>query len=244
MNRTMARHTDCLKQIMAAPGPSRCHVGLYKIAREAIGTHEAATAPDWICAVVAVVRPLLRRRMGANEGRVNEAERILNELLPNPGLRPPAISFYCQWQKSKPDLDSSTKPERLAMDAIDNIRTLGDADLNFSKTLIHYQRRRTAGVPGASNRHGRQSGSSQRSGQSATPIRRTIETSVLQNTTSVLCMQNSGSNNSAQRRSHRRLCRSIFPNRTTSMRSSTTRESSTCGTASRNEKGRDYEIGR
>ena len=119
-----------LKQIMAAPGLRGAHVGLYKIAREAIGTHEAATAPDWIAPSLQSYARFFDAEWERTKGRVNEAERILNELLPNPGLvRRPLVLL--SMAKIKARLGQFDETERLAMDAIDNIRTLGDADLIF-----------------------------------------------------------------------------------------------------------------
>ena len=119
-----------LKQVVVTPGLRNVHAGLFKIAREAIGNSDAATPPGWIAPSLLSYGRFFEAEWQRKKGRVDEAERILNELLLNPGLvrRPLILQSRA---KIKARLGKLDETERLALDAINSIRTLGDADLIF-----------------------------------------------------------------------------------------------------------------
>lgn len=119
-----------LRQIQVTPGLRTAHVGLYKIAREAIGMHQGNAPPRWMSLPLQSYSRFFDAEWERRRGRLSEAERILNELLPNPGLvRRPLILQSLARIKARQGLTAET--EQLALDAIDNIRTMGDADLVF-----------------------------------------------------------------------------------------------------------------
>jgi GWxTD domain-containing protein len=122
-----------LRQIHIAPGLRNAHVGLFKIAREAIGMHQGNTHPRWMSLLLQSYGRFFDAEWERRRGRLNEAERILNELLPNPGLvrRPLILQAMA---KVKARLGQTGEAEQLALEAINNIRTLGDADLVFEDT--------------------------------------------------------------------------------------------------------------
>jgi len=119
-----------LRQILVTPGLRNAHVGLYKVAREAIGMHEGTAPPRWLSMPLLSYGKFFKAEWERKKGGLNEAERILNELLPNPGLvRRPLILLSLARIKARQGLTAKT--EQLALDAVENIRTLGDADIVF-----------------------------------------------------------------------------------------------------------------
>jgi len=122
-----------LRQILLAPGLRNAHAGLYKIVREAIAEYEGNVPPRWMSLPLLSYGKFIDAEWERRRGRLIEAERMLNELLPNPGLvrRPLILQTLA---KVKARLGQTGETEQLALEAINNIRTLGDADLIFEDT--------------------------------------------------------------------------------------------------------------
>ena len=122
-----------LRQIHLTPGLRNAHTGFYKIVREAIGTHDGTATPRWMSLPLQSYGRFVDAEWERRRGRLIEAEFILNELLPNPGLvrRPMILQTLA---KVKARLGQTGETEQLALEAINNIRTLGDADLIFEDT--------------------------------------------------------------------------------------------------------------
>ncbi len=119
-----------LKQVLVTPGLRNAHVGLYRIAREAIGMHQGNVPPRWMSLPLQSYGRFFDAEWERRRGRLSEAERILNELLPNPGLvRRPLILQSLARIKARQGLTVET--EQLVLDVISNVRTMGDADLVF-----------------------------------------------------------------------------------------------------------------
>jgi tetratricopeptide (TPR) repeat protein len=119
-----------LRQIFVTPGLRNAHLGLYKVAREAIGMHQGNVPPGWMSLPLQSYGRFFDAEWERRRGRLDEAERILNGLFPNPGLvRRPLILQSLARIKARQGL--TAEAEQLVLDAIDNIRTMGDADIVF-----------------------------------------------------------------------------------------------------------------
>ncbi|HTY37000.1 MAG TPA: GWxTD domain-containing protein [Bacteroidota bacterium] len=139
-----------LKQILVAPEIRNAHSGFYQIIREAIGVQETHVRPGWLKVSAPSYNAYIEAEWERQKGRLDQAERLLSDLLPNPGLvrRPLILEALA---KIKARMGQTAEAERLGLEAIDNIRTLGDADIIFEdvkyiindEELTHYRQLRT-----------------------------------------------------------------------------------------------------
>ena len=119
-----------MKQILVSPGLRSGHAGLYKVGHEAVAMNEGSARPGWLTFPMQSYNRLFEAEWERRKGSLTEAEHILKELLQTPGIvrRPLILQMLTKVSARRGD---TTEVERLALESIENIRTLGDADIIF-----------------------------------------------------------------------------------------------------------------
>lgn len=119
-----------VKQIEVSPGLRPGHAGMYKVGHIAVAMHDESVPPKWLTYPMKSYNQLFEAEWERRKGSLNKAEQVLKELLQTPGIvrRPLILETLAKVKARQGD---SAEVERLALMSIENIRTMGDADIIF-----------------------------------------------------------------------------------------------------------------